>query len=152
MWHFEWTKLSVSLYLSLSLCVQSLQMRRWINSTVWTTVVLQLPTPTTPHHRAPQGPPTRPPTHTHTHSLMDTHTLLLYRLPARTKSLRHIGPTGTHTPASMFSFVTAFHHLSIISSHLSVPFIHLLHLSSIHPVAPSILFCLHLSVSFSSLC
>lgn len=97
MWHFNRTELSVSPSFSVSVFVQSLQMRKWISSTVWTTAARQPPTPTTLPHRAPPARPTRPPTHTRTPTLIRTNTLLPCRHPTRTRPLKHIGPTGTHT-------------------------------------------------------
>lgn len=77
--------------------VQSLQMKRWISSTVWTTVARQPPTLTTLPRRAPLAPPTLPPTHTCTHTLTRINTLPLCQPPARTRLPKHTGPTGTHT-------------------------------------------------------
>lgn len=81
-------------------------MRRWINSTVLTTAARQPPTLTTLLHRAPPAPPTLLPTHTHTHTLTHTNTLLLCQLPPRIRSLKHTGPTGTHTYMHIWLFTS----------------------------------------------
>lgn len=80
-----------------SIFVQSQQMRRWISSTVWTTVARQPPTLTTLPRRAPLAPPILLPTHTCTHTLTRINTLPLCQPPARTRLPKHTGPTGTHT-------------------------------------------------------
>lgn len=82
--------------LPVSIFVQSQQMRRWISSTVWTTVARQPPTLTTLPRRAPLAPPTLLPTHTCTHTLTRINTLPLCQPPARTRLPKHTGPTGTH--------------------------------------------------------
>lgn len=80
-----------------SVFVQSLQMKRWISSTVSTTVAHQPPTLTTLPRRAPLAPPTLLPTHTCTHTRTRINTLPLCQPPARTRLPKHTGPTGTHT-------------------------------------------------------
>lgn len=96
-----------------SIFVQSLQMKRWINSIVWTTVAHQPPTLTTLPRRAPLAPPTLLPTHTCTRTLTRINTLPLCQPPAKTRLPKHTGPTGTHN-----------HHLSSAPStiiHLMFP-------------------------------
>lgn len=141
--------MNISFCLSVSLFVQSLRMRRWISSTVWTTVAPQPPTPTILPHKAPPAPPTHPPMHTRTHTLTHINTLLPWQPPARTRSLQHIGPTGRHTPASCLvplSLPPTHHYLLFFDATLpliSLIYHHLLNLS----ICPL----LHLSFIFFSL-
>lgn len=98
-------------HLSLFPCfVQSLQTKRWISSTVWTTVARQPPTRTTLPRRAPLAPPTLLPTHTCTHTLTRINTLPLCQPPARTRLPKHTGPTGTHTSSASSSISSIYRH------------------------------------------